>query len=134
MLCFHISEHLPSEHGMEYELSCPLTQVAEEMREHMAEMGFRTVDEMVGRADMLEMDTNVINSNDKLSGIDLSKILLPAAELRPDAAQHCVQKQEHKLHEGLDTELISRCEPVLGGWDATHPVYFEHEIKNTHRY
>lgn len=52
-----------------------------------AEMGFRTVKEMVGRADMLEADPDVINNNPKLAGIDLSRLLLPAATLRPDAPQ-----------------------------------------------
>lgn len=41
--------------------------VAEEMREYMAQMGFKTVDEMVGRADMLEPDADVLNSNPKLT-------------------------------------------------------------------
>jgi glutamate synthase (NADPH/NADH) len=50
-------------------------------------MGFRTVQEMVGRADMLEADPAVMASSPKLSGIDLSRLLLPAATLRPDAAQ-----------------------------------------------
>lgn len=50
-------------------------------------MGFRTVKEMVGRADMLEADPEVMASNPKLAGIDLSKLLLPAATLRPDAPQ-----------------------------------------------
>lgn len=48
---------------------------------------YRTVKEMVGRADMLEADTDVFAKNPKLSGIDLSKLLTPAASLRPDAAQ-----------------------------------------------
>jgi len=50
-------------------------------------MGFRTVKEMVGRADMLEADPEVIANNPKLEGIDLSRLLLPAATLRPDAPQ-----------------------------------------------
>lgn len=53
-------------------------------------MGFRTVKEMVGRADMLEADPDVIGANPKLAGIDLSRLLLPAATLRPDAPQVCV--------------------------------------------
>ena len=52
-----------------------------------AELGFRTVQEMVGRADMLEADPAVLASSPKLAGIDLSRLLLPAATLRPDAAQ-----------------------------------------------
>lgn len=47
----------------------------------------RTVKEMVGRADMLEADPEVFEANPKLAGIDLSRLLTPAAELRPDAAQ-----------------------------------------------
>jgi hypothetical protein len=50
-------------------------------------MGFRTVKEMVGRADMLEPDPAVMDANPKLAGIDLSRLLLPAATLRPDAPQ-----------------------------------------------
>ena len=45
-------------------------------------MGFRNVQEMVGRADMLEVDPEVVASNPKLKSIDLSKMLQPAAELR----------------------------------------------------
>lgn len=99
----------------------------------MAEMGFRTVNEMIGRADMLETNPDVVNGNDKLAGIDLSKILLPAAQLRPDAEQYCVQKQQHKLDSSLDPEFISRCASVLGGHDIAHPVYFEQQISNVHR-
>jgi hypothetical protein len=47
-----------------------------------AEMGFRSITEMVGRADMLEVDEDVLAANPKLRDVDLSKILLPAAELR----------------------------------------------------
>jgi hypothetical protein len=47
----------------------------------------RTVKEMVGRADMLEPDADVFAANPKLQGIDLSRLLTPAAELRPEAAQ-----------------------------------------------
>lgn len=66
--------------------------VAEEAREYMAKMGFRTVDEMVGRADMLEQNFEAA-TNDKSAKLDLSVLLTPAATLRPGAAQRCVQKQ-----------------------------------------
>jgi glutamate synthase (NADPH/NADH) len=52
-------------------------------------MGFHTVKDMVGRADMLEADPEVMSANPKLAGIDLSRLLLPAATLRPDAPQVC---------------------------------------------
>lgn len=80
--------------------------VAEEMREIMASLGFRTVTEMVGRADLLTVDEEVVNQNYKLEHIDLQKILLPAKTLRPDAAQHKVQKQDHGLDQGLDLGLL----------------------------
>jgi hypothetical protein len=67
--------------------------VAENMREHMAAMGFRNVDDMIGRADMLEVNQDVIKKYPRLAGINLDKILLPAARLRENVAQRCVRKQ-----------------------------------------
>ncbi|KIZ04404.1 glutamate synthase (NADPH/NADH) [Monoraphidium neglectum] len=108
--------------------------VAEEMREHMAAMGFRTVDEMVGRADMLEPNTELMQSSPKLSGIDLSKLLTPAATLRPRAAQRCVTKQDHGLFTGLDVHLIPHCRPALvDKGQEPEPVYVEMAVQNVHR-
>lgn len=67
--------------------------VAEEMREIMASLGFRNINDMVGRADMLEQDPELVKSNPKAAAVDLSKMLTPAAKLRPEAAQRCVTKQ-----------------------------------------
>ncbi len=67
--------------------------VAENMREHMAAMGFRNVDDMIGRADMLEVNQDVIKKYPRLAGINLDKILLLAARLRENVAQRCVRKQ-----------------------------------------
>jgi glutamate synthase (NADPH/NADH) len=55
---------------------------------------------------MLEVDEEVVKANPKLAKVDLSKMLMPAAELRPGAAQVCVQKQDHGLETGLDGKLI----------------------------
>eukprot|EP00775_Hariotina_reticulata_P011473 gene11473-11617_t len=113
-----------------------LFMVAEEMRMLMADMGFRTVKEMVGRADMLEPDPEVFEANPKLGGIDLSRLLTPAAELRPDAAQTCIQKQDHGLDSGLDVFLIPHCKPALPdgpGPLEPEPVYVEFGVLNTHR-
>ena len=60
-------------------------------------MGFRTVKDMVGRSYMLKMDKEVIDSNEKLENIDLSLLLWPAAEIRPEATQYYVQEQVHGL-------------------------------------
>ena len=107
-----------------------LFMVAEEMREYMAEMGFKTVHDMVGRADMLEVDSDVIASNSKLEGIDLSKVLLPAATLRPGASQTCITKQDHGLETGLDVDLIPQCTAAL---TEKTPTFIEAVVKNTHR-
>ncbi|CAJ1972277.1 unnamed protein product [Sphenostylis stenocarpa] len=104
--------------------------VAEEMREIMSQLGFRTVNEMVGRSDMLEVDKEVIKSNQKLENIDLSLVLRPAAELRPEAAQYCVQKQDHGLDIALDNKLISLSNAAL---EKGLPVYIETPICNVNR-
>lgn len=111
-----------------------LFMVAEEMREYMAEMGFRTVTEMVGRADMLEVDEGVVQENSKLSGVDLSKMLIPAATIRPEAKQTCQIKQDHGLDTGLDPELISLCKAALpddGG--PAENVHVETKVSNVNR-
>ncbi|KAM7272776.1 hypothetical protein ACFE04_027439 [Oxalis oulophora] len=104
--------------------------LAEEMREIMSELGFRTVNEMVGRADMLEVDKEVTKNNEKLDNIDLSLLLRPAADIRPEAAQYCVQKQDHGLDMALDQELISLCQSAL---EKALPVYIESPICNVNR-
>ncbi|KAL4421584.1 hypothetical protein ABPG75_010875, partial [Micractinium tetrahymenae] len=113
-----------------------LFMVAEEMRTYMADMGFRTVNEMVGRADMLEADPQVVASNPKLAKVDLSKLLTPAATLRPGAAQTCIMKQDHGLDTGLDPYLIQVCQAALpdpGSEAKPQAVYVETQVLNTHR-
>ncbi|GBG74307.1 hypothetical protein CBR_g18718 [Chara braunii] len=104
--------------------------VAEEARKYMASMGFRKMEEMIGRADMLEVDNEVIQSNPKLHNIDLSAILKPSAELRPGAAQYCVQKQDHGLDKALDVKLIELCKPAL---EKAEAVRLDLKICNVNR-
>ncbi|EPS62913.1 hypothetical protein M569_11874, partial [Genlisea aurea] len=104
--------------------------LAEELREIMSRLGFRTLNEMVGRSDMLELDQELADSNEKLKNINLSLLLRPAADIRPDAAQYCVQKQDHGLEQALDNELISLAEPAL---QKRLPVYIESTICNVNR-
>jgi glutamate synthase domain-containing protein 2/glutamate synthase domain-containing protein 1/glutamate synthase domain-containing protein 3 len=84
--------------------------VAEELREIMAELGFRTVDEMVGRVDMLE--TRAAIDHWKARGIDLSEILHVPTGWR-NTALHCTEKQDHGLEGALDNRLIELCMPAL---------------------
>jgi glutamate synthase (NADPH/NADH) len=73
-------------------------------------------------------------SSPKLSGIDLTKLLTPAATLRPRAAQRCVTKQDHGLSTGLDVHLIPHCRPALvDKGEEPEPVYVEMAVQNVHR-
>lgn len=104
--------------------------LAEELREIMSQLGFRTINEMVGRSDMLEVDKEVTKTNEKLENIDLSLLLRPAADLRPEAAQYCVQKQDHGLDMALDQKLIKLSKAAL---DKALPVYIETPVCNVNR-
>ncbi|KAK9291820.1 hypothetical protein L1049_019770 [Liquidambar formosana] len=104
--------------------------LAEEIREIMSQLGFRTIKEMVGRSDMLEVDKEVIKNNEKLENIDLSLLLKPAAEIRPEAAQYCVQKQDHGLDMALDQKLTILSKAAL---EKGLPVYIETPICNVNR-
>jgi glutamate synthase (NADPH/NADH) len=104
--------------------------LAEELREIMANLGFRTITEMVGRSDMLEVDREVVKSNEKLENIDLSLILKSAAEIRPGAAQYCVEKQDHGLDMALDNKLIDLSRTAI---EKQVRVFIETPIQNTNR-
>src|SRR3954451_14150119 len=84
--------------------------VAEELREIMAQLGFRTVTEMVGRSDCLEfMD---VSSHPKARTLDLS-VILARPDVPPTVAIHNVQKQDHGLAMALDNQLIDLAKPAL---------------------
>lgn len=104
--------------------------LAEEVREIMSQLGFRSLNEMVGRSDMLELDEDLVRNNEKLKNIDLSLLLRPAADIRPDAAQYCVQKQDHGLDLALDKKLIELSNSAL---EKSIPVYAETTICNVNR-
>ena len=85
--------------------------VAEECREIMAKLGFRTINEMVGRTDKLRVNNSLRNA--KTLNIDLTPVLTPAFTLRPGAKTYNVQKQDHKLYVRLDNKLIDESEMAL---------------------
>src|SRR6516165_1497601 len=98
--------------------------IAEEVREYMAQLGFRTVNEMVGQVDAL--DTTKAAEHWKAYKLDLTPLLhVPA--LADDAARHRVRDQDHGLDRALDQTLIQLCEGALE--DAT-PVHLELPIRN----
>jgi glutamate synthase (NADH) len=101
------------------------------LREIMAQLGFRTINEMVGHSDMLEIDPEVVKANEKLENINLSCLLKPAAEMRPGAAQYCIEKQDHGLELSLDNKLIAKAHVTLA--DPSIKVFIEMPIKNVNR-
>ncbi len=101
--------------------------VAEELREIMAELGFRTVAEMVGRVDKLE--TRQAVDHWKASGIDLSKLLtIPP---KADRVQtYCCIDQDHGLQKALDHQLIAQAQPAI---DNGAPVEITLPVSNANR-
>jgi glutamate synthase domain-containing protein 2/glutamate synthase domain-containing protein 1/glutamate synthase domain-containing protein 3 len=101
--------------------------IAQEFREHMAALGFRTVDEMVGRSDRL--DGRPAIDHWKAKGLDFSAILAPPAADAP-APRRCVRPQDHELDKRLDHELLRLAAPAL---ERAEPVRIEMPIRNIHR-
>jgi glutamate synthase (ferredoxin) len=88
-----------------------MTFIAQEMREIMAQLGFRTVDEMVGRTDVLEPKKAV--EHWKAKGIDLSAILYQP-EVGPEVGRYCQMAQDHGLEKSLDiTTLLDLCKSAI---------------------
>jgi glutamate synthase (NADPH/NADH) large chain len=101
--------------------------IAEEVRELLASLGFRTMAEAIGHAEVL--DTRAAVEHWKASGLDLSPILhQPESAFEQDL--HCTGSQDHGLEHALDNELIRQAEPALERGEA---VEISVEIRNTNR-
>ena len=101
--------------------------IAEQVRQHMAKLGFRTFDEMVGRVD--KIDAAIAHDHWKAKGIDLSSILyVPTLPSR--VAHRKMQDQDHGLDRALDHVLIEKATPAL---ESRTPVTGSFNIRNTHR-
>jgi len=101
--------------------------VAEEVRQWMSKLGFRTFREMIGRSDRLDM-RKAINQW-KASKIDLSRILY-TPQAGPNVAIHNCEPQDHGLEKALDHRLIALAQPALL---ERKPVQIETEIRNYNR-
>ncbi len=101
--------------------------VAEEVREIMAQLGFRTVNEMIGRVDMLEYDP--LPTHWKSQKLDLTRILTKP-EPWEGSTLYCSKKQEHGIEEALDFEIMKKAEPAI---ERQAPVRFRLNIRNIHR-
>ncbi|MEO7570939.1 MAG: glutamate synthase-related protein, partial [Acidimicrobiales bacterium] len=101
--------------------------IAEEVREHLAALGFRSLAEAIGHVECL--DTRSAVEHWKASGLDLSPILhQPTSTFDQDL--HCTGTQDHGLDKALDNELIRQATPAL---DSGRPVEIDVEIRNTNR-
>jgi glutamate synthase (NADPH) large chain len=104
-----------------------LFYVAEDLRQIMAHLGFRKLDDMVGRADCLTQRRDV--DHWKASGLDLSAVLYnPHVPTR--VGRHCTTKQDHGLEQSLDYQLIDHAREAL---ERGKKVSISLPIRNTHR-
>ncbi|MGI9085963.1 MAG: glutamate synthase large subunit [Aeromicrobium sp.] len=101
--------------------------VAEEVRENLAELGFRTLDEAIGHAEIL--DTRSAVDHWKADGLDLTPIFY-VPELAADVALHQTVGQDHALDKALDVELIALSADAL---EKGEPVRAQLEIRNVNR-
>jgi glutamate synthase (ferredoxin) len=102
--------------------------IAREMREWMAKLGFRTVDEMIGRTDKLEAHKAV--NHWKAKSVDLSA-LLHQPEVSDDVGRRCTIPQDHNLQSTLDQQvLLDLCKPAL---ENGQRVVADIPIRNVHR-
>src|SRR6185295_8259752 len=101
--------------------------IAEEVREYMAALGFRTMDEMIGRVDRLKVRNAL--EHWKAKGLDYSAIL-HEPRVAPDGSRRNTQAQDHGLEQAMDNELIVACAESLA---HRRPVVLDRPIRNVHR-
>ncbi len=101
--------------------------IAQEVREYLARLGLRSLDEAVGHAELL--DTRAAVGHWKAAGLDLTPVL-HVPELPAGAARYCVTGQDHGLEKALDNTLILLAEGAL---DAGTPVRLELPVRNVNR-
>jgi glutamate synthase (ferredoxin) len=104
-----------------------MTYVAEEAREYMAELGFKSINEMVGHSEVL--DTNEAVEHWKAKGLDFSTIFFRPVESEQGAV-FCTQKQKHGLEKALDNEILVKCKDAI---ENKKPVSFDLTIRNVNR-
>ena len=101
--------------------------LAEEVREHLAALGFKSLDEVVGRADLLKYMKS--DTNKKVEKLDLSRLIYFPEETDKNVIRK-VKSQEHKLDDILDLGLIATSRIAI---DKAMPVVMAKVIKNTDR-
>ncbi len=101
--------------------------IAQDVREHLAQLGYRSLDEIIGHTELLERKE--VEGSSKLKKVDLSKILFVPSKGNKNALRQN-KIQDHKIDKVLDRELIKKSLPAL---DLCMPVEMKYKIKNTDR-
>ncbi|MDA9636642.1 glutamate synthase large subunit [SAR86 cluster bacterium] len=105
-----------------------LFMVAKDLRSIMAELGFKTVDEMIGRVDCLEADSAI--DHWKRKGLDFSNILKPAEKIFENTEVYNTVQQDHGLDKALDNKLITEAKSAI---EKGKKVSIESPIVNINR-
>jgi len=103
------------------------TFIATEVREYMAELGFTSMNEMIGQSEFLEVNPDCLH--DKTKNLNLEKVL-HKADNPSGSALYCVDKQDHNLTNVLDQTLIADCKNAIANGEK---VSVTHEIRNSDR-
>ena len=101
--------------------------IAEEVREWMSKLGFRTMDEMIGRVDKLDVKQAV--DHWKAQGLDFSRVFYDPPVDKKIARRH-TGKQDHAIAAQIDNDLIARSKPAL---ESAEKVRFGYPIRNVNR-
>ncbi len=101
--------------------------IAEELREYMAQMGVRKLNELIGRSDLLDMKHGI--EHWKAQGLDFSKVF-HQPDVPASVARRHAEVQDHGLEKALDNQLIAEAKAAL---DNRHPVIIKTAIRNTNR-
>ena len=102
--------------------------VAEEVRQIMARLGVRTMDELIGHTELLEPVDSV--DHWKMSSIDLSALLERPEGIDPGAPLHCTRRPDPVLYDSIDVDLLQRCRPAI---EEGRPVRLERTVENKNR-
>ncbi|MBW1805287.1 MAG: glutamate synthase large subunit, partial [Deltaproteobacteria bacterium] len=101
--------------------------IAQEVREYMSQLGFRKMDELIGRSDLLEMNRAL--DFWKARGLDFSRIFYNP-EAGKNSISRCVESQQHNIEDVMDRELISLAGDAL---ESKKRVLIDHPIRNVNR-
>ena len=101
--------------------------IAEEVREYLAALGLRSLEEAIGRVDLIDAARAI--DHWKAAGLDLSPILVQP-ELPDGAVRYCINEQDHGLDRALDHAFLDACRPAI---DSGTPVTAELAITNVNR-